>query len=53
VNDQVAIDLATELTAARDEQRLCRARGDDETATLLAAWIDALLDEWNRRLERA
>ncbi|SDD75451.1 hypothetical protein [Actinokineospora iranica] len=45
-----AADLVAELTAAARDLR--RARGDAETAVLLRAWIDALLDEWNRR-ERA
>jgi hypothetical protein len=49
VKDPRAIDLATELAAARAEQVSCRARGDTDTAVLLAAWIDVLLDEWNRR----
>jgi hypothetical protein len=44
-------DLAAELTATRTEQRLCEECGDVETALLLAAWLDALLDEWNRRTE--
>lgn len=44
-------DLAIELTAARAEQRECEAAGDVETALLLAAWLDALLDEWNRRTD--
>jgi hypothetical protein len=42
------IDLATEMLAARREQLLCVACGDHETAALLAAWIDVLLDEWAR-----
>jgi hypothetical protein len=44
-----AADLLAQLAAAREERLGCLARGDGETATLLAAWIDALLDEWNRR----
>ncbi|GGP76437.1 hypothetical protein [Saccharothrix coeruleofusca] len=47
--DLRVVDLADELNAARDEQRLHVARGDTRTAELLSAWIDALLDEWNRR----
>jgi hypothetical protein len=47
--DPAALDLAPEITAARAEQLSCLARGDRETATLLMAWIDVLLDEWNRR----
>ncbi|WP_158073432.1 hypothetical protein [Actinophytocola xanthii] len=50
VDPRVA-DLTRELEAARVERRGCLARGDSETALLLAAWIDALLDEWNRRAE--
>jgi len=49
VKDPRAVDLATELTAARAEQLACLACGDGETAVLLATWIDVLLDEWNRR----
>jgi hypothetical protein len=45
-------DLVAELTAAREERLSCLARGDGTTAALLAAWIDALLDEWNRRTAR-
>ncbi|SDF47474.1 hypothetical protein SAMN05216553_101802 [Lentzea fradiae] len=43
------LDLSVELAAAsaeRHHQLLC---GDREVADLLGAWIDALLDEWNRR----
>ncbi|TDV54787.1 hypothetical protein [Actinophytocola oryzae] len=47
--DPMAVDLVAELVAARDERLSCLARGDVETAALLSAWIDALLDEWNRR----
>jgi hypothetical protein len=44
-------DLAIELAAARAEQHACEAAGDVATALLLAAWLDALLDEWNRRTD--
>lgn len=47
--DRGLTDLVVELTAARDEWHACVNRGDSETALLLTAWIDALLDEWNRR----
>lgn len=43
------LDLCVELAAAGVElhhQLLC---GDREVADLLGAWIDTLLDEWNRR----
>ncbi len=43
------LDLVGELVAAREEQRQVLAQGDTVTAGLLAAWIDVLLDEWNRR----
>ena len=49
MKDPRAADLRAELIAARTEQILCRTRGDRDTAALLAAWIDVLLDEWNRR----
>ena len=42
-------NLVAELTAARQELAHRRAQGDTETAMLLGAWIDTLLDEWNRR----
>lgn len=41
-------DLTAELSDACAERRTCMARGDTETALLLSAWMDALLDEWNR-----
>ncbi|MEU4804595.1 hypothetical protein [Actinosynnema sp. NPDC023587] len=44
-----ALDLVGELTAARAEHRTAVDHGDAATAGLLAAWIDLLLDEWNRR----
>ncbi|RKT55342.1 hypothetical protein [Saccharothrix australiensis] len=47
--DLCVLDLVHELTAARAERRLVARDGDVETATLLGAWIDVLLDEWNRR----
>ncbi|MBW4720255.1 hypothetical protein [Saccharothrix obliqua] len=43
------LDLSGELDAACTERRSALACGDADTAGLLAAWIDALLDEWNRR----
>jgi len=46
-------DLLRELVAAGEERRAVVADGDAETAELLAAWIDALLDEWNRRCRAA
>lgn len=49
MKDPRAVDLTTELAAARAERVSCLARGDHETAVLLTAWIDVLLDEWNRR----
>jgi hypothetical protein len=52
VTDLGEADLVAELTAARDERLSCLDRGDGETAMLLAAWIDVLLDEWNRRTAR-
>ncbi|MGM1061445.1 hypothetical protein [Saccharothrix sp. Mg75] len=42
-------DLCAELTAAGVELQRYRTLGDDATADLMLAWIDALLDEWNRR----
>ncbi len=49
MSDPRLADLVAELAAARAEQRACEESGDLETALLLAAWLDALLDEWNRR----
>ncbi|MFC6092231.1 hypothetical protein Q5530_30370 [Saccharothrix sp. BKS2] len=43
------VDLGVELADARAELRDHLACGDHEMADLLGAWIDALLDEWNRR----
>ncbi|CCH32478.1 hypothetical protein ABZ816_23930 [Actinosynnema sp. NPDC047251] len=45
-----ALDLVGELTSAGAERRHALTCGDAATAGLLAAWIDALLDEWNRRV---
>ncbi|ATE54398.1 hypothetical protein [Actinosynnema pretiosum] len=45
-------DLAEELRATRVEQVEHLRRGDPETAQLMGAWINALLDEWNRRCGR-
>ncbi|QFZ21397.1 hypothetical protein [Saccharothrix syringae] len=47
--DLARIDLCSELAVAGSELRDYRARGDGEMAELLGAWIDTLLDEWNRR----
>lgn len=44
-----ACDLRVELASAREDLRHYRERRDDATAELMLAWIDALLDEWNRR----
>lgn len=43
------LDLCAELASARAELREYVRRGDREMADLLGAWIDTLLDEWNRR----
>ncbi|MFD7659873.1 hypothetical protein ACFV4N_38350 [Actinosynnema sp. NPDC059797] len=43
------VDLGVELEGACEELHDHLARGDREMAHLLGAWIDALLDEWNRR----
>ncbi|MFJ6675096.1 hypothetical protein ACIQMJ_28670 [Actinosynnema sp. NPDC091369] len=47
--DISSCDLRFELTAAGEDLRHYRARGDHATVELMLAWIDALLDEWNRR----
>ncbi|WP_158849507.1 hypothetical protein [Saccharothrix deserti] len=47
--DLATSDLDVELEAACGELRRYRSRQDDATAELMLAWIDALLDEWNRR----
>jgi len=52
VTDPTGVDLVAELVAARAERLTALDRGDHETARLLAAWLDALLDEWNRRKTR-
>jgi hypothetical protein len=52
VTDPTGVDLVAELAAARAERLTALGRGDHQTATLLAAWLDALLDEWNRRKAR-
>lgn len=49
MTDPRLADLVAQLIATRAEQRSCEEDGDGETALLLAAWLDALLDEWNRR----
>lgn len=43
------LDLRVELAAAGAELHHHLLRGDREVADLLGAWIDTLLDEWNRR----
>jgi hypothetical protein len=52
VTDSACTDLVAELAAARAERRTALDHGDHETAALLAAWLDVLLDEWNRRTAR-
>jgi hypothetical protein len=47
--DLHTLDLRAELVAAGAELRHQLLCGDREVADLLGAWIDALLDEWNRR----
>lgn len=47
--DLGALDLCVELAAAGAELNHHLLCGDRETAELLGAWIDTLLDEWNRR----
>ncbi|WP_156077239.1 hypothetical protein [Saccharothrix sp. NRRL B-16314] len=42
-------DLRFELESAGEDLRHYRERHDDATVELLLAWIDTLLDEWNRR----
>ena len=42
-------DLRYELAAAVGDLRHYRELGDHTTVELMLAWIDALLDEWNRR----
>jgi hypothetical protein len=47
--DFSSCDLRFELVAAVEDLRHYRSRHDDVTVELMLAWIDALLDEWNRR----
>ncbi|NUT54289.1 MAG: hypothetical protein HOV94_44415 [Saccharothrix sp.] len=47
--DISSCDLRFELTAAGEDLRHYRHLRDHGTAELVLAWIDALLDEWNRR----
>ncbi|WP_367129470.1 hypothetical protein [Saccharothrix sp. HUAS TT1] len=47
--DLGGLDLCAELSAAGAELRHQLVRGDHDVADLLGAWIDTLLDEWNRR----
>lgn len=47
--DLTTLDLRVELAAAGAELQHHLLCGDREVADLLGAWIDALLDEWNRR----
>ncbi|WP_447007958.1 hypothetical protein ACRAKI_16420 [Saccharothrix isguenensis] len=42
-------DLRLELATAVEDLRHYRERQDDATVELVLAWIDTLLDEWNRR----
>ncbi|PSL55891.1 hypothetical protein B0I31_104182 [Saccharothrix carnea] len=51
-HDITSCDLWFELTAAGDDLRYYRERGDHATVELMVAWIDVLLDEWNRRAGR-
>lgn len=51
MTDRESTELRAELVAACAERDTCLARGDHTTALLLTAWIDVLLDEWNRRAE--
>jgi len=48
-SDLGRLDLCVELAAAGAELHHHLLCGDRETAELLGAWIDTLLDEWNRR----
>ncbi|ROP42520.1 hypothetical protein [Saccharothrix texasensis] len=48
-NDISSCDLRFELAAAVKDLRHYRDTHDHATADLMLAWIDALLDEWNRR----
>jgi hypothetical protein len=48
-SDISSCDLRFELSAAVEDLRYYRAHDDHTTVELMLAWIDALLDEWNRR----
>ncbi|QQQ73631.1 hypothetical protein IOD16_20330 [Saccharothrix sp. 6-C] len=48
-NDISSCDLRFELAAAVKDLRHYRDTRDHATVDLMLAWIDALLDEWNRR----
>ncbi|MER5263955.1 hypothetical protein ABTZ99_17975 [Actinosynnema sp. NPDC002837] len=48
-SDIASCDLRFELGAAVEDLRHYRETGDHTTVELMLAWIDALLDEWNRR----
>jgi hypothetical protein len=50
--DISSCDLRFELAAAGEDLRHYRARRDHATVGLMLAWIDVLLDEWNRRDRR-
>ena len=47
--DISSCDLRFELAAAGEDLRYYREHGDHTTVGLMLAWIDVLLDEWNRR----
>ena len=49
-HDITSCDLRFELAAACADLRHYRDSGDRPTVDLILAWIDVLLDEWNRRL---
>ncbi|XVS61190.1 hypothetical protein ACQPYE_23105 [Actinosynnema sp. CA-299493] len=48
-SDIASCDLRFELAAAVEDLRHYRETHDRTTVDLMLAWIDALLDEWNRR----
>ncbi|WP_157620594.1 hypothetical protein [Saccharothrix sp. NRRL B-16348] len=50
--DIASCDLRFELAAAVEDLRYYRETDDHATVELMHAWIDALLDEWNRRTRR-
>ena len=50
--DISSCDLRFELAAAVADLRHYRTHHDHATVELMHAWIDALLDEWNRRARR-